>query len=186
MILVFWMLSFKPTFSLFSFTLIKKLLTSFLLSATRVVSSAYLRLLIFLHAILIQACASSSPAFHMMYSTYKLYKQGDNIQLWCIPFLIWNQSVPCPILTVVSWLAYRIFRRQIWLSGIPISLRIFYNLLWFTESKTLVNEAEVDVFLEFPCFLPDATNLMSDSSASSKPSLYTWKFLVHIVLKPSL
>ena len=40
----------------------------------------YLRLLIFLPAILIPACASSSPAFLMMYSAYKLNKQGDNIQ----------------------------------------------------------------------------------------------------------
>ena len=47
--------------------------------AIRVVSSVYLRLLIFLPAILIPACASSSPAFLMMYSAYKLNKQGDNI-----------------------------------------------------------------------------------------------------------
>ena len=64
---VFWMLSFKPTFSLSSFTFIKRLFSS-LLSAIRVVSSAYLRLLIFLLATLIPACASSSPAFLMMYS----------------------------------------------------------------------------------------------------------------------
>ena len=87
MILVFWMLSFKPTFSLFSLTLIKRLFSYSLVSAIRVVSSAYLRLLIFLPAILIQACASSSPAFLMMYSAYKLNKQGDSIQLWCTPFL---------------------------------------------------------------------------------------------------
>ena len=78
MILVFWMLSFKPTFSLSSFTFINRLFGS-LLSAIRVVSSAYLRLLIFLQEILILACASSSQAFHMMYSAYKLNKQGDNI-----------------------------------------------------------------------------------------------------------
>ena len=59
MILVFWM--FRPTFSLFSFTFIKRLFSSSLLSAIRVVSSAYLRLLIFLPAILIPICASSSP-----------------------------------------------------------------------------------------------------------------------------
>ena len=53
MILVFWMLSFKPTFSLSSFTLIKRLFSSSSLSAIRVVSSVYLRLLIFLPAILI-------------------------------------------------------------------------------------------------------------------------------------
>ena len=77
MILVFWMLSFKPTFSLFSFTFTKRLFNS-LLSAIRVVLSAYLRLLISLPAILIGACASSSPAFWMMFSASKLNKQGDN------------------------------------------------------------------------------------------------------------
>ena len=70
---------FKPTFSLSSFTFIKRLFSS-LLSAIRVMSSAYLRLLIFLLAILIPACASSSSAFLMMYSACKLNKQGDNIQ----------------------------------------------------------------------------------------------------------
>ena len=68
MILVFWMLSFKSTFSFSSFTFIKRLFSSSSLSAMRVVSSAYLRLLIFLPAILIPACASSSPAFLVMYS----------------------------------------------------------------------------------------------------------------------
>ena len=59
MIFVFWMLSFKPTFPLSSFTFIKRLLSSSSLSAIRVVSSVYLRLLIFLPEILIPACASS-------------------------------------------------------------------------------------------------------------------------------
>src|SRR5574337_7314 len=99
------MLSFKPTFSLSSFTFIKRLFSSSLLSAIRVVSSAYLRLLIFLPVILIPACASSCPAFLMMYSAYKLNKQGDNIQPRRTPFPIWNQSVvPCPVLTVASYL----------------------------------------------------------------------------------
>src|SRR5574337_1580668 len=83
------MLSFKPTFSLSSFTFFKRLFSSSL-SAIRVVSYAYLRLLMFLPAILIPAYASSSPAFHMMYSAYKLNKQGDNIQPCCTPFAIWN------------------------------------------------------------------------------------------------
>ena len=98
-ILVFWMLSFKPAFSLSSFTLIKRLFNSSLLAAIRVLSSAYLRLLIFLPAILIPACASSSLKFHMMYSAYKLNKQGDSTQPRCIPSPVWNQSVvPCPAL----------------------------------------------------------------------------------------
>ena len=131
MILVFWMLNIKPAFSLSPFTFIKRLLSSSSLSAIRVGSFAYLRVLIFLPAILIPACASSSLAFHMMYSAYKLNKQGDNIQPWHTPFPIWNQSVvPCPVLTVASWYEYRFLRRQVRWSDIPISWRIFHNLLW--------------------------------------------------------
>ena len=139
MILVFWMLSFKPAFSVSSFTFIKRLFSSSSLSAIRVVSSAYLRLLIFLLATLIPACASSSPAVYMMYSSYKLNKQGDNIQPWHTPFLIWNQSVvPCPVLTLAPWPAYRFLRRQVRWSSIPISWRIFYSLpLSLTQSKAL-------------------------------------------------
>jgi len=69
-ILVFWMLSCKPDFSLSSFTFIKRIFSS-LLPTIRVVSSAYLRLLIFLPAILILVCASPSPAFPMMYAAVK-------------------------------------------------------------------------------------------------------------------
>ena len=118
MILVFWMLSFKPSFSLFFFTFFKRCFISSLLSAIREVSSAYLRLLIFLLEILIPTCASSSPAFHMIYFAYKLNKQGDNIQPWRTSFSIWNQSVvPCPVLTVASWPAYRFLKRQVRWSG---------------------------------------------------------------------
>ena len=80
MILVFWMLSFKPVFHYPLSHLIKRLFSSSSLSAISVISSAYLRLLIFLPAVLIQTCDSSSPAFCMMYSVYTLNKQGDNIQ----------------------------------------------------------------------------------------------------------
>ena len=118
--LVFWMLSFKPTFSLSSFTFIKRFF-SFSFSAIRVVSSAYLRLLIFLPEILIPAYASSIPEFLMVYSAYNLNKQGDNIQLLCTPFLIWNQSVvPCPVLTIASWPAYTFLKRQGRWPGISI------------------------------------------------------------------
>ena len=75
----FWTLGIKPAFSLSSFTFIKRFFSSSSLSSIRVVSSVYVRLLIFLPAILIPTCASSSLAFHMMYSAYKLNKQGDNI-----------------------------------------------------------------------------------------------------------
>ena len=126
MILVFWMLSFKPAFSLSSFNFIKSLFSSSSLSAKRVVSSAYIRLLIFLPAILIPAYASSSPAFLMMYSAYKVNKQGDNIQPWHTPFPIWNQSiVPCPVLTIASWPAYRFLRRLVRWSGISLLFKNF-------------------------------------------------------------
>ena len=70
MILIFHMLRFKPGFSLSSFTFIKRLFSTSSFYDIRVVTSANLRLLLFLPAILIPACASSSPAFLMMYSAY--------------------------------------------------------------------------------------------------------------------
>ena len=119
-----WMLSFKPDFPLSSFTFIKKLFSSSSLFAIRVVSSACLRLLMFLPVVLNPACASSSLAFHMMYSACKLNNQGDNIQPWCSHFPIWNQSVvPHPVLTVASWPEYRFLR---W-SGISICKKLFYS-----------------------------------------------------------
>ena len=130
MILVFWMLSFKPTFSLSYFTFIKRIFSS--LSAIRVLSSAYLRLLIFLLAILIQLVLP--PAQHFSWCTlYMLNKQGDNIQPWHTPFPIWNQSVvPCPVLPVASWPVYRFLKRQVRWSGIPISFRIFQFIVIHT------------------------------------------------------
>ena len=131
MIFVFWMLSFKPTFSLSAFSFIRRLFSSSSHSAISVMSSVYLRLLIFLPAILIPACASSSLDFLMIYSVYRLNKQGDNIQPWCTPFPIWNQSVvPCPVLTVASWPAY--LSKQVSWSG--ISLRILRILLKLKKS----------------------------------------------------
>ena len=135
--LVFWMLGFKPTFHSPLSLSFKRLFSSSPSSLTEV-SSAYLRLLIFLLTILIPACASSSPPFFVMYSAYELSKQGDNTQPWCTPFPIWNQSVvPYPVLTVASWPAHRFRKRQVWWSGIPISFRIFHSLLQSTQSKIL-------------------------------------------------
>ena len=60
------------------------------------------------------------------------------IQPWHTPFPIWKQSiVPCPVLTIASWPQYRFLRRQVRWSGILISLRIFHNLLVYTQSKAL-------------------------------------------------
>ena len=57
------------------------------------------------------------------------------------------------------------------------------------KSFSIVNEAEVDVFLEFFCFFydpADVGNLISGSSAFSKTSLNIWKFTVHVLLLPGL
>ena len=126
-----------------------------------------------------------------MYSAYKLNKQGDNIQPWCTPFPIWNQSVvPCPVLTVASWLAYRFRRRQVRWFVIPISFRIpQFVVIYKVEGFSIVNKAEVDVFLEFSSFFYNplgVDNLRSGSFAFSKSSFYIQKFSIHILLKPNL
>ena len=135
MILIFWMVSFKPALLLSSFTFIKRLFSSSLLSAIRMVSSIYLRLMIFTLAILIPTWDWSSLAFHMLYSAYKLNKQGDNTQLWHTSFWVLNQFVvPFPVLTLLLDL-HRFLPRQVRWSGILISLRIFCSLLWSTQPK---------------------------------------------------
>ena len=121
MIFIFWMLSFKPTFPLSSLIFIKRLFSSSSLSAIRVVSSACLRLLIFLPAILIPACASFSPTFYMMYSAYKLNKQGVTYNqlgfpggsagkesAWNVGDLGWEDALEKRMATHSSILAWRI------------------------------------------------------------------------------
>ena len=127
----------------------------------------------------------------MMYSAYKLNKQDDNIQPWSTPFPIWNQSVvPCPVLTLASWPSYRLLKRQVRWSGIPISFRIFHSIVIHTaKGFGMVNKTEIDAFLELSCFYNDPANvgnLISGSSAFSKTSLNIWKLTVHILLKPGL
>ena len=76
------------------------------------------------------------------------------------PFSILNQSiVPYRVLTIASWPAYRFLGRQVRWSDIPISLRAFHSLSWSTQSKALVHETEIDVFLKFPCFLYNPANV---------------------------
>ena len=135
MILFFWMLSFKPTISLSSFTFIKRLFSS-LISAIRLVSLCIWGYCYFSQQSWFQLVLH--PAQHFSWCTLhiKLNKLGDGMQPWHSPSLIWSQSVvPLPILTVDCWPAYRFLRRQVRWSDIPICLRIFYSLLWSTQSK---------------------------------------------------
>ena len=66
---------------------------------------------------------------------------------------------------------------------------VCYDMIHTVKGFSVVSEAELDVFLEFLCFLYDPTNvdnLISGSSAISKSSLNIWKFMDHILLKPGL
>ena len=151
------MLSFKQTFSLSSFSFIERLFCS-LLSAIRVVSSPYLRLLMFLLATLISGCASSSLAFHRMYSVYKLNKQGDNISLAILlsqfgTSLLFHVCSNCCFLTCIQ--ISQEADKVIWYS------HLFKNFPQFVVIHTvkgfgIANKA--DVFLELSCFFYDPTN----------------------------
>ena len=151
---VFLMLSFKPGFSLSYFTLIQRLFISSSLSAIRVVSSAYMKLLIFLLAIVIPAGDLFSPAFCMMYSACKLSKLGENIQPCHTPFSILNQWVVLHlVLTISSWPTYQFLRRQVRWSGILISKNFPQFVVIHTGKGFLVVNETTKCFSEFPCFL---------------------------------
>ena len=196
MILVFWILSFRPIFSLssFTFTYIKRLIKkrlffTFCQKGSIICISEVIGIS---PGNLDSSFSFLQPNVHlMMYSAHKLNKQGDNTQPWRTPFPIWNQSVvPCPVLTVASWPAYRFLRRHVKLSGIPISKNFPQCIVIHTvKGFGIVIKAEIDVFLKLFCFFDDPTdvgNSICGSSAFSKFSLNIWKFMVHVLLKPGL
>ena len=77
---------------------------------------------------------------------------------------------------------------MIWYSHLFQNFPLFI-VIHTVKGFGVVNKAEVDVFLEFSCFFDDPANvgnLISGSSAFSKSSLDTWKFSVHLLLKPHL
>ena len=78
--------------------------------------------------------------------------------------------------------------KVVWYSHLLKNFSLFL-VIHTVKGFSVVSEAEVDVFLEFSCFFCDPVdvgNLISGSSALSKSSLYTWKFSVQVLLKPSL
>ena len=140
-------------------------------------SSAFLGLLIFLPAILILACASSSPAFHMMYSAYKLNKQGDKYTdlTYSLPDLEPGCcSVSSSNCCFLTWIQISQEAGQVvWYSHLLKKFPQFV-VIHTVRGFGTVNEAEVDVFLERSCFFynpTDVGNLISGSSAFSKSSL---------------
>ena len=157
-------------------------------------SSAYLRLLIILPAILIPACFSSSLwwwnvlwhhvlAWFQMYSVYKLNKQVDNIQSWySFPYLkpvyFSMSSSKCCFLTCLQ--ISQEAGQVVWNSY------LFKNFPQFVVIHTvkgfgLVNKTEVDVFLELCCF--SMMQQMLEIWSFSKSSLNIWKFTVQVLLK---
>ena len=128
----------------------------------------------------------------MMYSIYKLNKQGDNIQSSRIyfpdleSFCCSMSSSNCCFLTCI-----RISQKAgkvVWYSHLLKNFPRFVVIHTF-KGFGIVNKAEVDVFLELSCFFHDPVdvgNLISGSSAFFKSSLNIWKFMVHVLLKPGL
>ena len=100
-----------------------------------------------------------------------------------------NQSVVrCPVLTVASLTRIQMSQQSgkvVWYSHLLKNFPQFV-VIHTVKGFSIVNEAEVDVFLKFSCFFynpTDVGNLISGSSAFSKSSLNIWKFLVHVLLK---
>ena len=90
-----------------------------------------------------------------MYSAYKLNEQGDNIQPWCLPFPIWNQSIfPCLVLNVASWSGIQISQEEGWVVWYSHLLKNFTQCVVIHTVKdfSIVNEGEVEVFLKLSCF----------------------------------
>ena len=109
-----------------------------------------------------------------MYPAWKLNKQGDTMQPWSTLFLIWNQSVVmCPVLTVASWHTDFSGGRS---GGLVFPYLQVFSTVCCDPHKDfgVVNEAEVDVFLELYCFFDDPADvgkLVSGASLFSETSL---------------
>ena len=91
----------------------------------------------------------------MMYSAYKLNKQGENIQPWRIRFPTLNQSViPCPVLTVGCLTYMQVSQEVDQVVCFSHLLKNFpqFVVIYTFKGFSIVNEAEVDVFLEFYSF----------------------------------
>ena len=155
------MLNFKPAFSLSSFSLIKRLFISSSIFAIQLVSFTYVRLFIFLPAMLIPACDSPSLSFHLMYPAQKLNKQGDNIQpMYSFPNFepvhFSKSGSNCCFLTriQISQETGKLFCYSHLFQNAPQ-----FVVIHTVQGFSVVNEAEVGVFLELSYFLHDPANV---------------------------
>ena len=105
-------------------------------------------------------------------------------QFWTNPFSMFSSN--CCFLSCIQ--VSQEAGKLVWYSYLYKNLPQF-AVIHTVKGFSVVNETEVDIFLDFSCFFCDSTdcgNLISGSFAFSKTSLYIWKFWVHRLLKPSL
>ena len=166
-----------------------QLFNSSSLSAIKVVSSAYLRLLIFLPELLIPARDSSRLAFCMMYSVYISRMPIYNLDVLLTQFETSPLfHVQFQLLLLDLYTDSQEAGKMVWYSHLLKKFPQFV-VIYTVKGFGVVNRAEVDVFLELSCFFcdpADVGNLISGSSAFSKSSLNIWKFSVHVLLKLNL
>ena len=186
--LSFWKLRFKPAFSLSSFTFIKRLFSSSLLSAIGVMSSAYLNCWYFSQQSWFRLVLH--PAWHFTWHTLHrssmsrmtIYKLVPNVEQVHCSMSISN----CCFLTCIKFSQKT--GKVVWYSYLfkKFSTVCLSNTI---KGFSIVNEAGIVVFLEFSSFFYDPTdviNLYSGSSAFSKSSFYIWMFSFDVLLKPHL
>ena len=164
MIFVFWMLTFKPAFSLSSFTFIKRLLVPLCFLPS---GSGWCHLHIWGYWYFswqsgFQLVLHSAPHFSC-WILHKLNKQGDNKQPWCIPFPTLNQSFVPWLLTINYCLLTCIQVSQeadtvVWYYHLSKNFPQFV-VIHTVEGFSIVSEAEVDVFLEFSFFFCDSMDV---------------------------
>ena len=126
----------------------------------------------------------------MMYSAQKLNKESNNIQHCILYSFPTFETVHCST-SRSNCYSFSTLIQVSQETGKGVCL--FKNFPQFVATHlvkgfSIISEAEVDVLLELPCLLhhpKSVGNLIIGSSASSKSSLYIWKFLVHVLLKPS-
>ena len=154
----------------------------------------HIRLLIFLLAILIPACASSSSAFSMMYSAYKLNKQADHIQPWHIYFRLESvccstSSSNCCCLTCIQ--ISQETGQVLWYCHLLKDFPLFV-VTHTVKGFGLVNKAEENVFLELSYFSIDPTDvgnlilvplpfLNPAWTSGSSQSMYHWSLAWRIL-----
>ena len=129
----------------------------------------------------------------MMYSAYKLNKQGDDRYTALTYSLFYLEPVFCSMssskycsLTCIQ--VSQVVAQVVWYSHLLKNFPQFV-VIHTVKGFGVVNKGEVDVFLKLSCFCDDPVgvgNLIFGSSAFSKSSLNVWMFMVQVLLKPSL